>query len=96
MPWWLVVGEEVAAVALIGDHASFENQRALRQRQNFRRALLDQNDGDALVADQRLDEAQKLLNDEWRKAFERLVEQKQARIEHERARHCQHLLLAAG
>ncbi len=40
--------------------------------------------------------ARELLDDDRRQAFERLIEQQQRRVGHQRTRDRQHLLLAAG
>ncbi len=44
----------------------------------------------------RRDRGGQFLDDDRREAFERLVEQQQRRVGHQRARDRQHLLLAAG
>ena len=62
----------------------------------FLRVLLDQDRRHALVADDAAQRRQQFIDDDRRQTFERLVEQHDARIEHQRAADREHLLLAAG
>ena len=58
--------------------------------------LLDQDHRRPLLRDHALNRGGQLLDDDRREALERLVEQQQRRVGHQRARDRQHLLLAAG
>ena len=58
--------------------------------------LLDQDEGVGAFAGHAADRGGEFLDDDGGQAFERLVEQEQRRIGHQRARDRQHLLLAAG
>jgi hypothetical protein len=60
------------------------------------RVLLHDDGRQAFVARDARDGAQQFLDDDRRQAFERLVQQQQPRVEHQRAAQGQHLLLAAG
>ena len=66
------------------------------QRQRDVGVLLDQDEGVGAFAGHAADGPAEFLDDDRREAFERLVEQQQRRIGHQRARDRQHLLLAAG
>jgi hypothetical protein len=57
--------------------------------------LLDDDGRQPFVAHHARDRPQQLLHDDRRQPFQRLVEQQQPRVQHQRARHGQHLLLAA-
>src|SRR5258708_7404548 len=68
---------------------------AVADRKSGAQVLFDQQDGEAFL----LETAQHpddLLDDHRREPLGRLVEHQQRRIEHQRARNRQHLLLAAG
>ena len=58
-------------------------------------ALLDQENGQAIIGVERADRREDLLHDQRRQAERRLVEQKQRRASHQRAGDRQHLLLAS-
>ena len=60
------------------------------------RGQVDDDRREAFVPHQPLDRSQQLVDDDRRQAFERLVEKEQLRVEDERARDREHLLLAAG
>ena len=57
--------------------------------------LLDDDGRQALFARDAADPPQQLFNNDGRQAFERLVEQQEAGVEHQRTAHRQHLLLTA-
>ena len=57
--------------------------------------LLDDDRRQAFLADDALEHAQQLHHDQRRQSLERLIQQQQARIEHQRAADGEHLLLAA-
>ena len=57
--------------------------------------LLHDDGRQPLLARDAADGAQQLFHDDGRQALQRLVQQQQARVEHQRAAHGQHLLLAA-
>src|SRR5213592_4295891 len=77
------------------DLAAVEDDRVVRDRQDLLRVLLDDDRREAFVQDQPLDRAQQFLDDDRRESLERLVEEEQLRVEDERARDREHLLLAA-
>src|SRR6185312_7104259 len=75
--------------------AVIEHVGAIRDLDRGSHVLLDQQHRNALLA-RRGHDAEDLLHDQRRKALARLVEQQQLRIEQQRARDGEHLLLAAG
>src|SRR5215813_2397715 len=79
---------DLAGRPFVGDMAVVDDVGALRQRQRGGEILLHQDDGLP-----RLDE---IAHDHRRQSLERLVEQDELGNADERARDCQHLLLAAG
>src|SRR5579859_3372753 len=90
----------VVALDVLGrpgeDHAASLHQvGAVGERERHGGVLLDEQHADALLAVDRLEYPEQLLHDERRETEGRLVEQEQARPQHQRARHRQHLLLAA-
>ncbi len=58
-------------------------------------ALLDEENGQAIIGVERTDRREDLLHDQRRQAERRLVEQEQLGASHQRAGDGQHLLLAA-
>src|SRR5262249_48273294 len=90
------IGAQGRARTLVDDAAAFEDHGAVGNAQDLVRVLLDQDGGKTLLAHDPLERRDQLLDDDGREAFERLVEQDDARIEHERAPDREHLLLAAG
>ncbi|OQC05992.1 MAG: hypothetical protein BWX79_02174 [Alphaproteobacteria bacterium ADurb.Bin100] len=58
--------------------------------------LLHDDGREAFIARDACNGAQQFLDDDGRQAFERLVQQQQPRVEHERSADSQHLLLAPG
>jgi hypothetical protein len=78
------------------DATTFEHQRIIGDREHLFGMLLDDDRTNAFVADDRAQRAQQLLDQHRCQAFERLVQQQHARIEHQRPADSQHLLLAAG
>src|SRR5215470_19495111 len=90
------VGAQRRARTLVDDTAAFEDHGAVGHAQDLVRVLLDQDGGKTLLAHDPLERRDQLLDDDGREALERLVEQDDTRIEHERAPDREHLLLAAG
>jgi hypothetical protein len=86
--------EQRPAVTPVHDPAAIEDDRMLGERQRDPRVLLDHDDRHAGVGPQRADHADQVLGDDRRQPLERLVEQQQPRVGHQRARDRQHLLLA--
>src|SRR5215472_14595201 len=82
------------AWSFVNDRAALHDGGAIGRAENLARILLDDDGGYAFLenAPQR---CEKLLDENGRQAFERLIEQQDLRIEHERATDRQHLLLAA-
>src|SRR3990167_6310975 len=80
--------------AVKGDAPLLEEVRVVGDGEREPRVLLDQEHRDAFAV-QPLDDLEDLLHDEWREPQRRLVHHEQAGAGHQRARHCQHLLLAA-
>ena len=64
--------------------------------QRERGVLLDDEDGEAVLAVQALEDLEDLADDHRREPERRLVEHQQARARHQRAAEGEHLLLAAG
>ena len=91
-----VILEQVGRARAMHDGAALDHDGIAGQRQRDLGVLLDQDDGGALVGDHAPDRGRQLLDDDRREPFQRLVEQQQRRIGHQRARDRQHLLLAAG
>ncbi|MNT88899.1 hypothetical protein D3C72_2295260 [compost metagenome] len=77
-----------------GDGARLDHIAHVGDRQRLVGVLLDEEDGDALVA-QFGHDAEDFRDQERRQAHARFVEQQQLRTAHQRARHGQHLLLSA-
>src|ERR1043165_1159229 len=90
----LVVAEEVSGGALHGDAAVFDDVAAVGDGEAVDDVLLDDEDGDAALADV-LDAGEDLLGDLGGQAEGRFVEEEEARGGHEAARDGDHLLLAA-
>ena len=90
------IAQEVVARSAM-DHASpVEHDRLPCQRQGELRVLLDDDDRHAPVGHQVADHLHKILDDDRRQSFHRLVEQQEPRIDDQCTCDCQHLLLAAG
>ena len=68
---------------------------AIRDRQNRLWMLLNNDRAQAFFPRDAADGAQQLLHDDGGQALQRLIQQQQAGVQHQRAAHCQHLLLAA-
>src|SRR5207237_304190 len=77
------------------DRAFVHDVHTLTDARGEREVLLDEEDRETAVA-QPHQRVADLRNELWRKAFRRLVEEKDRRVAHERARDREHLLLAAG
>src|ERR1700730_10568405 len=75
---------------------AIEHDRLARERERKPRVLLDANARKSSRADQLADDFQKLLDDDRRQPFHRLVQEQELGGGHERACDGQHLLLAAG
>src|SRR6185503_3471101 len=70
---------------ILQDNASaIQDDRAVAQPQRILGTLLDQRDREAVLAAQRLQRRLDLLHDHRREPLERLVQQQQARIGHQR------------
>src|SRR6202158_4879152 len=80
----------------VNNLSSIEHDRFARERQRETRVLLDDDDREFPRANQLADDFHKLLDDDRRQPFHRLVEQQELGVGHERACDGQHLLLAAG
>ena len=91
-----VVLQQVRRAGAVHDRAALQQQRVLGQRQRDLGVLLHQDDGGAFLGDHLAQAPHQFLDDDRREALQRLVEQQQRRIGHQRARGRQHLLLAAG
>ena len=89
--------EQFARRRAVHDRAALDHDRVLRQRQRDLGVLLDQDDRRALLA-RSCGRCAAVSSSTMigARPFERLVEQQQRRIGHQRARDRQHLLLAAG
>ena len=81
--------------ALQAQAARLEHVGVVGDPQRGQRVLLDQQHGDALLADL-LDRLEDDVDQHRRQAHGRLVEQQQLRVAEQRARDGEHLLLAAG
>src|SRR5262249_33339408 len=90
----LVVPDGVAR-ALVAVLAELQHVGVIGDLQRLGGILLDHQDRLTEPAEA-LDDAEDLLEHQWRHAERRLVEQDQPRLEDQRPRHLQHLLLAAG
>ena len=75
--------------------ATLQHNGRARHFQSDFGVLLDQKDGDLAVGEQQPHGGDQFIDNDRRQAFERFVQQQQRRIGHQRARRCQHLLLAA-
>ena len=75
--------------------AALDDDGVVGDAENFLGVLLDQNGRHAFVADDAAQCRQQFIDEDRRQTFERLVEQHDARIEHQRAADREHLLLAA-
>src|SRR2546426_6044038 len=80
--------------ALGGDLPVFEDVTAARYREGEIQVLLDQQEGQAELATHRSQDLLELLNNGRLKSFGGLIEEEQARLEHNAPRDRQHLLLA--
>src|SRR3954468_12797078 len=87
-----VVRGELARGAAMRDAPALDNQRLSRERKGDLDVLLDEDHRHALEVGER---GGQLLDDDRREALERLVQQEQPRVGHQRARDGEHLLLAA-
>src|ERR1051326_3672934 len=76
------IGAQGGTVALVHDRATLEDHGAVGDAQDLVRILLDQDGGEALLAHDAGERRDQLLDDDRREAFERLVEQDHARVEH--------------
>ena len=86
---------QIAHGALVADLALLDHVGKIRDLRREVQILLGHQDGEAHGL-QRLDLLAQLLHDDGRHAFDRLVQQQQQRIAHQRAADRQHLLLAAA
>ena len=77
------------------DAAGLEHVGVVGELERQRRVLLDQQHAHLLLLVDAAHDAEDLLHDQRRQAERRLVEQHQARPQHQRAADRQHLLLAA-
>src|SRR5215472_165509 len=105
---WAVIGDaemgfECKAVAgergAVGDmnhRTAFDDDGAIGDAENFLGVLLDQDRRHAFLADDAAQRRQQFLDDDRRQPLQRLVEQHDARIKHQRATDREHLLLATG
>jgi hypothetical protein len=87
---------ERGAVGGMDHGAAFDDNGAIGNAENFLGVLLDQDRRHAFVADDAAQRRQEFLDDDRRQPLERLVEQHDARVEHQRAADREHLLFAAG
>ena len=78
------------------DATGLQQVRVLGEFQRQTGVLLDQQDADAGVLANPAQDAENLLHDQRRQAERRLIQQQQARAQHQGAGNRQHLLLAAG
>ena len=73
---------------------ALEHISARGNRESHQRILFDQQDGGPALVDG-LDDVKDTLHQDRRQPHRRLIQQQQARMGHDGASHCQHLLLAA-
>src|SRR5262249_31772162 len=90
----LVVPDDVART-LVAVLPELQHVGVIGDLEGLGGVLLDHQDR-LTESTEALDDAEDLLEDERRQAERRLVEQDEPRLEEQRARHLQHLLLAAG
>src|SRR5438270_1156419 len=88
--------QELLARRTVNHLPPIEHDRLARKRERKPRVLLDDNDRKFSRAHQLADDSQKLLDDDRRQPFHRLVEEQELGVGHERTCDGQHLLLAAG
>src|SRR5690606_2114235 len=91
-PLWL--GTQPLAAVVQRDAAALEHDRLVGDPQYERRMLLDDDRRHPFLAHDAPQRGEQLLDDDRCQPLERLVEQQQSRVEHQRARDGQHLLLA--
>src|SRR5579863_2569246 len=87
--------DQVLGGAAAGDRAGIHYIAAVGKRQGEVDVLLDQKDGNILFTDF-LKHVRQLLNHDGGEAEAHLVDHQELRARHQPARHCAHLLLAAG
>src|SRR6185312_17245853 len=88
----MLVREQLGAGAGQGDVAGLHHIAAMRETERVMRVLLDQENGDLLLAVYRADDIENLLHDQRREAERRLVEQQELRPAHQCSGDRQHLL----
>ena len=91
----LLVVQNLARLAGKDAASGVENDGVVGDIERQLPVLLDQHDGLALILEP-LDGAADVGHDQGRQPFRRFVEQQHARVSHQRAADCEHLLLAAG
>src|ERR1700682_1685829 len=87
--------QQLLARRAVNHLPAIEHDRLARERERKPRMLLDDNDRKFSRAHQLADDFQKLMDDDRRQPFHRLVEEQELGIGHERTCDGQHLLLAA-
>ena len=87
--------QQVGTGSMMDDAAAIQNNRVIGEAENLLGFLFDNDHRQAFVPRQTAQGTQHFIDDDRGKAFRRLVQQQQARIEHQRAADRQHLLFAA-
>jgi hypothetical protein len=83
------------ACRLVDDAAALEDDDTVGHRQDLMGVLFYHDRGNVLGAGDATQGGKQFINQDRRQAFERLVEQEQPRIEHQRAADGEHLLFAS-
>src|SRR5919112_5230576 len=87
---------DLAGLARQHDPAGFEHVRVVRELEHQVRVLLHEQQRHAVLPDDPLEDLEQLTGEVRRQPQRGLVEQHQPRLEHERARDREHLLLTAA
>ena len=90
------VGQQIGGAGAVDDAAALDDDGVGGERQCNRGMLLDQHDRRAFVRHHAAQGVHQLVDDDGCEAFQRLVQQQQLRIGHQRTGDGQHLLLTAG
>src|SRR5215470_18897619 len=96
LPDQLVVVELVGGTAFEGDLAVDDDVTAVGDAQRLWEVLLRHQHGELVLVLELLDLVDGAADQHWRQAYRRLVDQEDARRQHQCAREREHLLLAAA